>query len=257
MGWLGKIVGGTIGFALGGPLGAIAGAAFGHAFDNNENRYLADDGMRFGQAERLSNTEEAQMTFFVAAFSMLAKLVKADGRIAREEVASIEQFMVYDLHLDAQSRVVAMNIFHTALESPGSFEDFATQFYAQFQMQPQLLEVMVDILLRVSIADGALTATEEKLILKAVKAFHFSDTRYQTLKSKYVRDIDKHYATLGTDATASNEEIKKQYRKLVHEYHPDKIASKGLPEEFTRFAETKFREIQEAYDTIKKERHLK
>jgi DnaJ like chaperone protein len=150
-----------------------------------------------------------------------------------------------------------MNIFHTALESPGSFEDFATQFYAQFQMQPQLLEVMVDILLRVSIADGALTATEEKLILKAVKAFHFSDKRYQTLKSKYVRDINKYYATLGTDATASNEEIKKQYRKLVQEYHPDKIASKGLPEEFTRFAETKFREIQEAYDTIKKERHLK
>ena len=148
MGWLGKIVGGTIGFALGGPLGAIAGAAFGHAFDSSENRYLADDGMRFGQAERLSNTEEAQMTFFVAAFSMLAKLVKADGRIAREEVASIEQFMVYDLQLDAQSRMVAMNIFNTALESPGSFEDFAAQFYNQFRNQPQILEFLIDILFR-------------------------------------------------------------------------------------------------------------
>ncbi len=257
MGWLGKLVGGTIGFALGGPLGAIAGAAFGHAFDSSEQRYLGDEGLRSGRAGRLSNGEEAQLTFFVAAFSMLAKLVKVDGRVAREEVASIEQFMVYDLQLDAQSRMVAMNIFNTALDAPGSFEDFAAQFYNQFQMQPQLLEVMVDILLRVSIADGALSPAEEELILKAVRAFHFSDTQYRTLKSKYIKDIDKHYATLGTDRTASTEQIKKQYRKLVHEYHPDKIASKGLPEEFTRFAENKFREIKEAYDIIKKERNIK
>jgi DnaJ like chaperone protein len=256
MGWLGKLVGGTIGFALGGPLGAIAGAAFGHAFDTSEQRYLEGDRMRPGPGQRLSNSEQAQMTFFVAAFSMLAKLVKVDGRVAREEVASIEQFMIHDLHLDAQSRMVAMNIFHTALESPGSFEDFATQFYGQFQMQPQLLEVMIDILLRVSVADGTLNPAEEALILKAVKTFRFSDTQYRTIKSKYVRDIDKHYATLGTDRNATDEQIKKQYRKLVHEYHPDKIASKGLPEEFTRFAENKFREIQEAYDSIKKERHL-
>ena len=256
MGWLGKLVGGTIGFALGGPLGAIAGAAFGHAFDTSEQRYLEGDGMRPGPGQRLSTSEQAQMTFFVAAFSMLAKLVKADGRIAREEVASIEQFMIHDLQLDAQSRMVAMNIFHTALESTGSFEDFAAQFYGQFRMQPQLLEVMIDILLRVSVADGALNAVEEELILKAVHTFNFSDTQYRTLKSKYVRDIDKHYATLGTDRSATDEQIKTQYRKLVHEYHPDKIASKGLPEEFTRFAENKFREIQEAYESIKKERHL-
>jgi len=257
MGWLGKLVGGTIGFALGGPLGAIAGAAFGHAFDTSEQRYLGDGGLRSGPAGRLSNGEEAQLTFFVASFSMLAKLVKVDGRIAREEVASIEQFMIYDLQLDAQSRMVAMNIFNTALESQESFEAFAVQFYNQFRTQPQLLEVMIDILLRVSIADGALSAAEEELILKAVSAFNFGDARYRTLKSKYVKDIDRHYATLGTDRTASDEEIKKHYRKLVQEYHPDKIASKGLPEEFTRFAENKFREIQEAYETIKKERNLK
>ena len=137
------------------------------------------------------------------------------------------------------------------VDRPGSFQE-----RSQESPQPQLLEVMIDILLRVSVADGTLNAAEEALILKAVNTFHFSDTQYRTLKSKYVQDIDKHYATLGTDRSATDEQIKKQYRKLVHEYHPDKIASKGLPEEFTRFAENKFREIQEAYDSIKKERHL-
>jgi DnaJ like chaperone protein len=59
---------------------------------------------------------------------------------------------------------------------------------------------------------------------------------------------------LNCDENSSNEEIKKQYRKLAIEYHPDKIESKGLPEEFVKFATDKFKEIQEAYDAVKKER---
>ncbi|MEE9120362.1 MAG: DnaJ domain-containing protein, partial [Syntrophobacteria bacterium] len=65
-----------------------------------------------------------------------------------------------------------------------------------------------------------------------------------------------HYAILEIDSSAPDQEIKKQYRKLVKEYHPDKIASKGLPEEFTQFAQDKFREIQEAYDAVKQERGI-
>ena len=78
MSWFGKIVGGTIGMALGGPLGAIAGAAFGHFFDKANQVYLE------GGGPRLSPVEGAQMTFFVATFSMLAKIARADGRVTRE-----------------------------------------------------------------------------------------------------------------------------------------------------------------------------
>jgi len=67
---------------------------------------------------------------------------------------------------------------------------------------------------------------------------------------------EKHYAILGCVRSDSNERIKKQYRKLVVEYHPDKIASKGLPEERVRYASDRFYEIQEAYNTVKKERSL-
>ena len=102
MGWLGKIVGGTIGFALGGPLGAVAGAAFGHAFDRSEDRRFGG-----GMQQRLSPNEESQFAFFIGAFSMLAKLSKADGHVSQEEVTSIEQFMLYDLKLNPQSQAVA------------------------------------------------------------------------------------------------------------------------------------------------------
>jgi len=103
MGWFGKVVGGTIGFALGGPLGAVAGAAFGHTFDSSKKQYYVNDNAR------LSSGEESQFTFFIAAFSMLAKLAKVDGRISEEEIKSIEDFMVNDLNLNLESKRLAMN----------------------------------------------------------------------------------------------------------------------------------------------------
>jgi len=161
------------------------------------------------------------------------------------------------LNLNPESKRLATNIFHTAIDSPEDFNAFAGQFYNQFHSQYQLLDLMIDILLRVSVADGTLSPNEEKLILSAVRIFNFNDEKYRKLKSKYIKKFDRYYAILGCDRNDSNADIKKQYRKLVSDYHPDKIASKGLPEEFTKFANDKFREIQEAYEIIKKERGIK
>lgn len=250
MGWLGKIVGGTIGFALGGPLGAILGAVFGHRFDTGVEHYYTDE------RSRLSYNEQSQLTFFVATFSMLAKLAKADGHVSKEEIHSIENFMVRDLRLDPEGRRIATKILHTAIDSPATFQDFATQFYNQFVHQPQLLELMMDVLLRVSVADGILSESEETLILSAARIFNFGEQKYAELRSRYAKDFGKYYAILGSNRSDSDEHIKKQYRKLVKQYHPDKIAAKGLPEEFTKFAHDKFREIQSAYDAIKRERGI-
>lgn len=245
MGWMGKLVGGTIGFVLGGPLGAIAGAAFGHAIDKNN----------FQSRPRVSSYTsqyKAQMTFFVGAFSMLARLVQADGRVTTSEISSIKKIMGQDLHLDPSSRDTAMQIFNSALNSTESFDRFALQFYNEFFNQPQILELMLEILMKVAVADGNLGRNEEALIIKAVHIFNFGDSRYQVLKTRYVKDDERFYAVLGIHSGASIDEIKKAYRKQVSEYHPDKIAAKGLPEEFNKFAANKFREIQEAYENIRK-----
>ncbi|MDP7354570.1 MAG: TerB family tellurite resistance protein, partial [Desulfobacterales bacterium] len=203
MGWFGKLIGGTIGFALGGPLGAILGTTFGHAFDSKnetDNRY---------KKTLLSSGEQAQLTFFVATFSMLAKLVKVDKSISKEEIDSIEKFMLHDLGLNPESRRIAMNIFHTAMDSQGTFRDFAAQFYEEFQSQPQLLDLMIDILLRVSVADGFLSEDEENLILSAARTFKFTEEEYRKLKSKYVRNFEKYFAILKSKSSDSNDQIKK------------------------------------------------
>ena len=251
MGWMGKLVGGTIGFALGGPLGAIFGAAFGHAFDTGAELDTTSN------RQRLSAVEQHQLTFFVAAFSMLAKLSQADGRVTKEEIDSIEGFMENDLRLNAESRHAAVNIFRTALNAPGTFEDFAHQFYEQFRHQPQMLELMIDILLRVGVSDGSLAQGEESLILAAVNIFRFSHSRFEQMKSQYIQTTDRAYAVLGCSPDDANDQLKRCYRQRVQEYHPDKIAAKGLPDEFTRFAQDKFREIQEAWEQIKAARKIK
>ncbi len=253
MSWLGKVIGGTIGLALGGPLGAVAGAAFGHAFvDKREDEYLRSIPGR--KRPGLSSNEEAQLVFFTAAFSMLSKISKADGRISEEEIKVVERFMVNDLQLDEATRDTAQNIFRNAVTSSQTFEDFARQFYSVFKYQTNIIELMMDVLLRVSSADGNISDIEEQMLLSASRIFSFSRAEYEQLKSRYVKKSDPYYAVLKCDKNASNEEIKKKYRTLVQEYHPDKVQAKGLPEEFIKFAADKFAEIQEAYEHIRKSR---
>ena len=117
--------------------------------------------------------------------------------------------MEKDLRLDAQGRHAAVNIFRTSLEAPGTFTDFARQFYSQFYNQPQLLELMIDILIRVAVADGSMTSGEETLIQSAVKTFNFSSQRYEQLKSQYVDTSDTAYAVLGCQPNDSDEQVKR------------------------------------------------
>ncbi len=253
MSWLGKMIGGTIGLALGGPLGAVAGAAFGHAFvDKKEDEYLRSIPGRKGVG--LSSNEEAQLIFFTAAFSMLAKISKADGRINEAEIKAVERFMINDLQLDDATRQTAQNIFKKAVTAPESFEDYAHQFYSVFKYHTNIIELMMDVLLRVSSADGTVSSKEEAMLASAARIFKLSGSQFDRLKSRYVKKSDPYYAVLKCDENASVEEIKKQYRTLVQEYHPDKIQAKGLPEEFVKFATDKFTEIQEAYEHIRKAR---
>ncbi len=269
MGWMGKLIGGTLGFVIGGPLGAIAGAAFGHTIDKSgelsatespfaggsyggANPYERMAGGAFGR--RVSPQQRAQMTFFIGAFSMSAKVAAADGNVSQAEMKRVQEFMEKDLQLDPQSKGVAERIFHTALSQDQPYEQLAQQFFGEFRSQPQILELLIDFLYRIAAEDGGVTSAEEDLIQRAARIFQFSQARIDNIRKRYVASAEKHYAVLGVSPNDSNDSIKKAYRQLVREYHPDTIASKGLPDEFNKFAADKFREIQEAYEAVRQER---
>ncbi|MFZ7126535.1 MAG: TerB family tellurite resistance protein [Desulfobacterales bacterium] len=249
MSWIGKFLGGTLGFVLGGPLGAIAGAAFGHFYDQTAEELDAEQ-------KTPTRIEGAQMTFFVAVFSMLAKLARVDGRVSAEEMQTMEAFMVRELRLSPQSRQLALRIFQAALASRDSFHDYAQQFYLHFRQYPQLLEFMADILFKLAASDGRMTPPEEALLRAATQLFRLGDEGFDRLYALHFGRNVSHYDVLGVSEKDSIETIKSRYRTLVKEYHPDRIASKGLPDELLEVAEEKFREIQAAYETIKEERGI-
>jgi DnaJ like chaperone protein len=246
MSWFGKIMGGSVGFMLGGPIGALVGASLGHT--------LIDDKTRAGYAEsgRMSGQEQRQAVFFTATFAMLGKMAKADGRVCEDEIKAVRSFMSDKLRLDPTAQQFATSVFNEAKDDQTPFEDYARQFGQVFNGEPQLRMMFYEMLFTVALADGVLHPAEEKMLRSAPVLLGLHGDLFDTVKRQFVSDLSHHYAMLGLEDGAEMSEVKKAYRKQVSEYHPDKVISKGLPEDFIRFAEEKFREINEAYEAIQK-----
>ena len=119
-----------------------------------------------------------------------------------------------------------------------------------------MLLSFLDLLFQIAAADQTLHPAEEAALRNLKSIFRIGDDSFDNLKDRYFKDFDKFYRILNCSPHSSNEEIKANYKKLVKDFHPDTIVSKGLPEEFTEFATRRFQEIQEAYKTIRKERQI-
>jgi len=259
MGWFGKLTFGSIGMLLGGPLGAIAGAALGHHLVDKRSDLIGQTGrtqpgralpgVGFGRAE------QTQAAYFISLFSILGKLSKIDGVVTQDEIAVVQGF-INTLPMDEREKQFARQVFNEAKDSPYAIEDFAAQLYQGSQTQPALLVSFFELLFKIAAADQKLHPAEETALKNIQGIFKISDSQYEDIKAVYFKDIDKSYKILNCTPESSNDEIKSSYRKLVKDFHPDTIISKGLPEEFTDFAEKRFREIQESYEKISRERNI-
>lgn len=243
MGWLHSLVGGAVGFAIAGPLGAVVGAALGHG--------LAQRGSADPRRLDLEGQQRAQAAFFVSSFSMLAKMARADGRVSREEIDLAQRFMRDELRLDTEAEQFAIRVFRAAKDSPAPFDDFAVQFRSLFRHEPDMLEVMLEVLVRMALADGAVHDHERALLERAARIFGLDLERFAHVLGQHGQDFDRHYHTLGLEPGASMTEVKSAYRKLVVQTHPDKVIAQGMPEEFQRVAQERFQRVQEAYEAIR------
>ena len=254
MGWFGKLTFGSLGFFLGGPLGAVAGAALGHHLvDKNEGH--GEGRTSYAGQPQLDHIEQAQAAYFISLFSILGKLAKVDGVVSKDEIVVVNNF-IEQLKIADREKQFAKQVFNEAKNSRYSIDDFAFQLYQTNKHQPTVLLSFMNLLFQIAAADGKFHPEEEKTLRRIKEIFRINEEQYNSIKGGHFNDLDMYYKTLNSTPESSSQEIKSNYKKLVKDFHPDTIVSKGLPEEFTEFATKRFHEIQEAYEIIRKERNF-
>ena len=254
MNWWGKILGGGFGFLLGGPLGALLGATIGHQLDKN---IVVD--LELGA----DNTQRTQAAFFTATFSVMGYVAKADGTVTKNEIGIAEQLMA-QMRLTADQRHTAIELFNRGKEPGFDVVAVLKQFRSECHRQRNLLQMFLEILISTAMADGELHSAEHESIRRIALQLGFDEHHLAQLISMLgahhspqqssKRSLEDAYQLLGVTAQASDDEIKKAYRRLMSQHHPDKLVSRGLPEEMIRLANEKTAETKSAYDQIRSAR---
>ena len=270
MGWWGKLAGGAFGFILGGPLGAILGAVLGHNLDKGLDGLTRDEEMLPGDRERV------QTAFFTATFSIMGHLAKADGRVSEKEISLAESIM-QQMELTPDVRRTAMRLFQQGKAADFPLDEVLEQFRTECHRRTTLIQMFIEIQLQAAYADGQMAPAEERLLLhicaqlgipgfvfrrleRMVQAeYHAADQQARgrrAAREPVGLSLDDAYAILNIDSSASDGEVKKAYRRLTSQHHPDKLVAKGLPEEMMKLAAQKTHEIRQAYEQIKQARGL-
>ncbi|WP_444930411.1 co-chaperone DjlA [Microbulbifer sp. SSSA002] len=249
MSWLGAGLGAGFGFMFGGPIGAALGAWVGSSFGSSLQQ-------RLGKAAQALSRDGAQTVFIVTLFSMLAKMAKADGRVSKAEVDFIEEFIRNNLRLGSEERKHAIRIFENAKTDKYSIYDYAKQ-YRQLVRDQAMREMVYRLLFAVAHVDGELHSAEEEILRRIPIDLGLHESLFAAMQNEFAGggrhsalDLERHYAVLGCTPETSDRELKLAYRRKAAEYHPDKIASKGLPEEFMRHADDQMKSITVAYEAI-------
>ncbi len=269
MNWWGKLIGGTFGYMLGGPIGALLGAALGHKFDKGLSRFNVDF-ETFGGAD----VERIQTVFFTTTFSVMGHIAKADGHVSTDEIDVAKQLMA-QMQLNQQQRQAAIKLFNEGKQADFPLEDVITQFKQECRRRQNLMRMFIEIQLHAAYADGTVHAKERQLLQQICLLLGFSNHEFnhiermvqaahsgfqQNAQGEYQSQeqlLSDAYSILDIKTSASDAEVKKAYRRLMSQHHPDKLVSKGLPEEMIKIATEKSQEIRAAYDLIQKTRGMR
>ena len=249
----GKVIGGVAGFAMGGPLGAILGAVAGHAVDKMKEAEAAAGG---GDAVFDGFDQDArQVAFTTAVIVLSAKMAKADGRVSADEIAAFKTIF----HIPPEETSHVARIWDEAKREPGGYEPYARQIAQLFRHEPAVLEEIIGALFHIAKADGVVHPAELELLTRIAMIFGFTQQGFERLKHIHLGSDgeDDPYEVLGIDRSATDEEVKRTYRKLIRENHPDTLMAQGVPQEFIDLANEKMATINAAYDRIEKQRGLK
>ncbi|MGH1460620.1 MAG: co-chaperone DjlA [Neptuniibacter sp.] len=249
------LLGALVGLFSGGFLGLIFGGFVG---------FLISRALR--GVVRSINPQEA---FFKATFTVMGRIAKADGRVTEDEIRFARDVMS-QMRLDDLRKRQAIDFFSEGKDEELDLSRLIRPLGMMLKHRPSVKLMFVEILLQTAMADGEVSPPEMQVIEEVCSYLDFGADSVEEViaRVKAQRDFYQHgqegvdsevllqdsYAVLGIDESASDAEVKKAYRRQMSQHHPDKLVSKGLPEEMIELAKEKSQEIQAAYERIKTSR---
>ena len=254
MGWSSTLLGAGTGMAIGGPIGAIVGAAVGYGIGK-----IGDD------TEYEDGQERVQAVFFSTVFATMGHVAKADGRVSEEEISLVTDLMD-ELELNAEQREFAKNLFREGKAPDFPLDDVLQQFRSECSEAPEMLNFFIWILFHVAYADGLLDPKERRVLQDIASKVGIGQSKLDEIEAEVhaeshgdssAVDLEDAYKELGIPPDASDGEVRQAYFSRMKDFHPDKLESKGLPEEMKRFAEERCKAFSVAYERIKQARNLR
>ncbi len=255
-----KIIGILLGYYFFGIFGAFVGYLVGSFLD----RYRAYGP---GGINPLT-TAHRQTVFIKTVFILMGKLAKADGRVSQDEITHVENF-IHKLGMSSEHRQQAIAWFKQGAAPGFDIEPNLQEFMAVCGHTNSLKQMLLIYLIVMALSDGMLDATEESLLKDFAFHLGYDQPAFKQLvdmvlgqshfaggQATSASALDDAYRALGVTKESSDQEIKRAYRKLISQYHPDILMGQGVPEDMIAVATAQTQEVQTAYDLIKKSRNM-
>ncbi len=247
---IGKLIGGAIGWAAGGPIGAFMGMILGGLFDgftlSEENPQARRVGGDWNPRQRVTSRDDFNISLLI----LSAAVMRADGTPLKSELNYVKSYLTGQFGKDKATEYI--RILREILKK--NFELRSVCLQIQVSMQHPLRLQLIHYLFGIANANNHIHPRELEVISRIATYLRISKADYNSIMSMFVKSSTSAYKILEITKKASNDEVKKAYRKMARKYHPDKVVHLG--EEHQKAATEKFQKIQQAYEDIKKERRM-
>ena len=200
--------------------------------------------------QKLRTPPEFTVGFTIAVIALGAKMAKADGQVTRDEVAAFRQIFTIPPGEEAH----AARIFNLARTDVAGFDLYARQIAGMFQDRPEVLADLLEGLVHIAMADGDFHPEEDAFLSEVNRIFGLPPELLRSIKARHLPEITDPYVVLGIGPSATDAEIRRHWRRLVRELHPDQMIGRGVPAEAQRLAEQRLAAINDAYEMIMAER---
>lgn len=254
-----KFIGFMLGWYFFGFWGALLGVFVGSFFDR-VRVYGA------GAVNPLQNAMR-QAVFLETVFVLMGRLAKADGQVSQHEIDHAEAFM-QKLGMTAEHRQQAIACFKQGVDPATDLAQICARFMSVCGHTRDLPQMLLVSLIVMALADGHFHPAEETLLADVAARLGYDQAAFRQLldmvlnqshfggQAQSAAALDDAYKALGVSRESSDAEVKRAYRKLISQHHPDKLIGQGMPEDMVKLATEQAKEIQLAYDLIRKSRNL-